>query len=83
MTTDRTDTERLTPPLGDELRKCRQARGLSRRELAQHLDVSKMAVVAWELNYHGANDEHAAALVELFNASERYASLAARRRREG
>ena len=78
-----TDTDRLTPPLGEELRERRQARGLSRRELAQELGVSRMAVVSWELNYHGASDEHAAALVELFDASDRRASLAERRVRDG
>ncbi|PSP41081.1 XRE family transcriptional regulator [Halobacteriales archaeon QH_6_64_20] len=78
-----TDTDRLTPPLGEELRERRQARGLSRRELAQELGVSKMAIASWELNYHSASDEHAAALVELFDTSDRRASLAERRVLDG
>jgi transcriptional regulator with XRE-family HTH domain len=71
------------PPLGEELRERRQARGLSRWELAQELGVSEMAVASWELNYHGASDEHAGTLIELFDACDRRASLADRRDRDG
>lgn len=71
------------PPLGDELRDHREARGLSQWEVAEHVGVSKIAVVAWERNYNGASDDHAAALVELFGESDRSASLAERRAADG
>jgi DNA-binding transcriptional regulator YiaG len=59
------------PPLGDELRARRQARGLNPTELAAHLDTTTVEVAAWEDNDRTPNDEHAAALVELFGESER------------
>jgi predicted transcriptional regulator len=67
------------PPLGDELRERREARGLSQGEVAQHVGVSNPAVVAWERNHNAATDKHAAALVELFGESDRSESLAERR----
>lgn len=71
------------PPLGDELRDRREARGLSQWEVAERIGVSKTAVVAWERNYNGASNEHAAALVELFGESDRSTSLVDRRGSDG
>ena len=59
------------PPLGDELRARRQARGLNPTELAAQLDTTTVEVTAWEDNTQTPSDEHAAALVELFGKSER------------
>lgn len=59
-------TARTNPPLGEELRARRQARGLNRTELAAHLGTTAVEVSAWEDNDRNPSDEHAAALVELF-----------------
>ena len=62
---------RSDPPLGEELRSRRQARGLHQLELAVRLDTTTIEVAAWEDGDRLPSDEHAAALVELFGASER------------
>jgi len=71
------------PPLGEELRERREARGWSQGDLADRLGVTHNAVAAWELNHCGATDEHAATLVELFGDSDRSASLVERRQSDG
>ena len=70
------------PPLGAELRERRNARGWSRADVADRLDVTPNAVAAWEKNHCGASDEHAAALVALLGPSDRRLSLVERRRRD-
>lgn len=59
------------PPLGLELRERRRERGWSRGRLADEIGVSPPAVSGWELNRHGASDEHSADLIEIFGESER------------
>jgi transcriptional regulator with XRE-family HTH domain len=58
------------PPLGEELRSRRQARGLHQLELAATLDTTTVEVAAWENGERAPSDEHAAALVELLGGSE-------------
>jgi transcriptional regulator with XRE-family HTH domain len=59
------------PPLGTELRECRLERGWTQEELAARVGAGSGVVVsAWENNYNGPNDEHAARLVELFGLVE-------------
>ena len=76
-------TAQNNPPLGQELRARRQARGLHQMEVAATLETTTVVVAAWEDGDQVPSNEHAAALVELFGESEQSGSSAEPRASDG